>query len=87
MILDYVRLLRINQWMKNLFVFAPLFFGLHLFDRHLMLLSVVAFSAFCCGASSMYILNDILDVEEDRRHPAKKFRLIASGAAPVLTEM
>lgn len=83
MILNYIRLLRIHQWIKNLFVFAPLFFGLHLFDRHLMLLSVVAFSAFCCGASSMYILNDILDVEEDRRHPAKKFRPIASGAVSV----
>lgn len=83
MILNYIRLLRIHQWVKNLFVFAPIFFGLRLFDWRLMQLSVQAFLAFCCVASSMYILNDILDVKADRQHPAKRMRPVASGAVSV----
>ncbi len=77
MIVNYIRLLRIHQWVKNLFVFAPIFFGLRLFDWHLMQLSVQAFLAFCCVASSMYILNDILDVKADRQHI--HYRLVDAG--------
>lgn len=75
---DLFLLLRPKQWTKNLFVFMPLFFSLHLNDPARDIAVTFAFIAFCMVASSVYIFNDIIDIEEDRQHPKKKFRPLAS---------
>lgn len=69
--------------MKNIFVFAPLFFGLQLGNRELLWDTVLAFVAFSLAASGVYLLNDCLDVAEDRQHPSKKSRPIASGVISI----
>src|SRR5688500_1182153 len=76
----FIRLLRPKQWIKNLFVFAALVFSQHLFEWEYARLSIIAFLLFCATASSIYIVNDILDRDRDRLHPRKKHRPIASGA-------
>lgn len=80
---NIIRLLRPHQWLKNLFIFLPLFFDGHLFDWRYLLSAFIGFSAFCTAASSIYCLNDIKDAENDRKHPRKKLRPIASGAVSV----
>jgi 4-hydroxybenzoate polyprenyltransferase len=72
--------LRPEQWTKNLIVFAGLIFGLELFDRRAVLRSLVAFAVFCALSGVVYVINDIMDREADRRHPLKARRPIASGA-------
>jgi 4-hydroxybenzoate polyprenyltransferase len=72
--------LRPEQWTKNFIVFAGLIFGLELFDRTAVIRSVVAFGAFCALSGVVYVVNDIMDREADRRHPLKARRPIASGA-------
>lgn len=67
------------QWTKNAFVLAPLFFSLQLFDGQALTRSLLGTAAFCFAASSIYVLNDVLDVEADRAHPDKRNRPIASG--------
>jgi 4-hydroxybenzoate polyprenyltransferase len=76
---------RPRQWLKNLAVFATIFFTGHFFEFIPFIQTVLAFMAFCCLASSNYIFNDILDIERDRKHPFKKFRPIASGKVPIST--
>ena len=76
----YLKLLRVEQWVKNLFVFAPLFFSGNIANVDLLLKSVFAFMAFSLAASSIYIINDYSDIKSDRKHPEKKFRPLASGA-------
>ena len=71
--------MRIPQWVKNgLLVVAPGASGT-LFHRTVLANTMVAFAAFCCVASSLYVLNDVRDLESDRQHPTKQFRAIASG--------
>ncbi len=71
--------MRIPQWVKNgLLVVAPGASGT-LFHRSVLANTVVAFLAFCCLSSSVYILNDLRDVESDRTHPTKRYRAIAAG--------
>jgi len=72
-------LLRPKQYIKNIFIFAPLFFSLTFNDPEKILSSFYAFFVFCIAASGIYILNDIFDLEEDRQHPEKKHRPLASG--------
>jgi decaprenyl-phosphate phosphoribosyltransferase len=72
-------LIRIHQWVKNGAIFMPLFFHGEIFNAQLFLKSFWAFLGFSLVASSIYIFNDLRDVEEDRLHPEKKFRAIASG--------
>jgi len=72
--------LRPEQWTKNLIVFAGLIFGLELFDRGAVLRSLLAFAVFCVLSGVVYVVNDIMDREADRRHPLKARRPIASGA-------
>lgn len=76
---NVVKLMRPQQYVKNLFIFFPLFFAGQITNIELLLKSFVAFVAFSLTASSIYILNDIKDVEEDREHPKKKNRPIAAG--------
>jgi decaprenyl-phosphate phosphoribosyltransferase len=73
------RLLRPQQWIKNLFVFGPLLFsGKFRFESSIES-ALVAFFSFCLVSSATYVFNDLNDVERDRRHPKKRFRPIASG--------
>jgi decaprenyl-phosphate phosphoribosyltransferase len=78
-------LIRPKQYIKNLLVFFPLFFSLKLFDTNLLVKASIAFAAFCFAASSVYIINDIRDVEKDRAHPKKKKRPMATGAVSMNT--
>lgn len=77
-----VRAVRPHQWVKNVLVFAaPLAAGAVL-DADVMRASALAFVLFCAAASGIYLVNDAIDVEEDRRHPRKRFRPIAAGIVP-----
>lgn len=80
MILNIIHLLRPSQWLKNGFVVLPVFFGRHITDMTCIVLAMYAFAAFCFAASGVYCLNDIRDVEADRKHAHKCKRPIASGA-------
>lgn len=79
MISALVRSMRPAQWAKNLFVLAPLVFAERLGESDAIVRSLVAFALFCCASSAVYLFNDIHDREEDRRHPRKAKRPIASG--------
>ena len=79
MIKNYFKLLRIPQWIKNFFVFVPLVFSQHLFEINYFLLALAGFAIFCLASSTVYVINDVMDVELDKVHPVKKFRPIASG--------
>jgi 4-hydroxybenzoate polyprenyltransferase len=74
-----IQLIRPKQWVKNLFVFAPLVFAKDLFIADFVVASLRAFAAFCLTASAIYIINDLQDVDADRAHPKKKSRPIAAG--------
>src|SRR3954447_13398715 len=77
-----VRALRPRQWVKNVLVLAaPLAAG-KVFDPDVLGPTAVAFVLFCLAASAVYLVNDTIDVEEDRRHPRKRFRPIAAGIVP-----
>lgn len=76
---EALKIVRPQQWVKNLFVFLPLFFDKHLFEIEYLLPTIVVFVAFCTISSSIYCLNDIFDVESDRVHLQKRERPIASG--------
>ena len=79
-----VRLMRPHQWVKNMFLFLPIFFAGELFSHLTGLLNLCfGFLAFSFIASSIYIINDYQDREEDRLHPVKKERPLASGAVSV----
>ena len=73
-------LIRPHQYVKNLFIFLPLFFAGRITSPELLLDAFIAFVAFSICASASYILNDYQDIEEDRRHPKKKYRPLASGS-------
>jgi 4-hydroxybenzoate polyprenyltransferase len=77
--IEIVKSLRIKQWIKNLIIFAPLIFSENVFDTNLLLKSILAFVLFCLVSGAAYILNDIKDLEEDRLHPLKSKRPLASG--------
>jgi 4-hydroxybenzoate polyprenyltransferase len=75
---DILFLLRVHQWIKGLFIFAPFFFSFHWTFSNFIKVSI-GFILFNLVASSIYIFNDLKDVNEDRLHPIKKHRPIASG--------
>lgn len=79
----WLRLLRVHQYAKNSLVFLPLF-AAHRFDFGSLLYCVLATIAFSLCASSVYVLNDLVDLSADRRHPTKRSRPLASGAIPIL---
>ena len=84
---EYLKLMRPKQWLKNGFIFAAVIFSMNL-DNNLMLLrSAMAFSIFCLLSSSVYILNDLIDMEKDRQHPVKKMRPLASERIRPLSAM
>lgn len=75
----YIQLLRSQQWLKNIFVFTPVFFSNNLLNTAYYLPTILIFGAFCLISSSIYCINDIIDAEADRNHPKKCKRPIASG--------
>ena len=75
------------EWVKNLFVLAPLLFGAQLDNSGALTSAAATLVAFCAVSSAGYLLNDLLDVELDRRHPVKRNRPIASGELPVSMAM
>lgn len=82
---SWLRLLRPKQWIKNGFVFAAILFSGKYTDIRSWYMSVEAALAFFCAASVVYIINDIHDAEEDRGHPLKKSRPVASGEVSVFS--
>ncbi len=75
----YLSLLRIKQWIKNLFVFAPIIFSKNLFKQDLLIKTLLTFILLSILSSGLYILNDIFDLESDMEHPEKKNRPLPSG--------
>jgi len=81
--LQALLLMRPKQWTKNLLVFAAPLFTAGLGDQHKLFPALIAFASLCLASSTIYVINDLLDVERDRQHPKKCKRPIASGAVPV----
>lgn len=77
--MKYLRLIRPKHWVKNLFLFIPLFFSGEIFAYNKILMLLYGFVAFCLVASSIYIINDYRDREKDAKHPTKKDRPLAAG--------
>ena len=75
----YFKLLRPKDWAKNLFLIVPSFFAGQFFVPSRFAAMIAGFMAFCCFASSIYIINDYRDIEDDRKHPVKSKRPLASG--------
>ncbi|MBF0160780.1 MAG: UbiA family prenyltransferase [Magnetococcales bacterium] len=82
-LMEYLRALRVYQWVKNSLLFVPMLFA-HFFDAASFFLVLQAFIAFGFCASSVYVLNDLLDLEEDRHHPDKRLRPMTCGRIPLL---
>jgi 4-hydroxybenzoate polyprenyltransferase len=82
-LLELLRLMRPYQWVKNAFVFTGLLFGHAWHDANLVAGVVMAFAAFCLVSSAVYIFNDIVDLEQDRQHPKKCKRPLASGLVSI----
>ncbi len=70
----YIALARPHQYLKNGFIWLPIFFGYRITDARSIWMTLLAFAAFCLMSSTIYIINDCKDIEEDRRHPVKKNR-------------
>lgn len=83
MIKAYLKEMRIKSWLKNAFVFCPIIFSLELFEWNKLIETIILVFAFCFISSAVYVLNDISDVENDRKHEVKKNRPIASGQISV----
>lgn len=79
------RAMRAYQWTKNVLVLAALVFSEEFLEPGKILLSLAALCAFCLGSSATYIVNDIVDIDNDRAHPKKRHRPIASGAISIST--
>ena len=76
---NYFKLMRIKHYIKNGLIFLPLFFSNNLFEGKLLINSILAFIAFSFTCSAVYIINDINDIEKDKKHPIKRNRPLASG--------
>ena len=79
----YVELLRVKHYLKNVLIFAPLFFNKTLFTARFRT-ALIGFFSLCLISSAVYILNDIQDAPKDRLHPTKRFRPIADGSIHIL---
>lgn len=82
-IADWLMGLRVHQWLKNLLIFIPLLAAHQLSHGAAWWALLLAFVAFSCCASAIYILNDLFDLESDRLHPRKRLRPFASGRLPI----
>ncbi|HEY3597139.1 MAG TPA: UbiA family prenyltransferase [Paraburkholderia sp.] len=75
--------MRVHQWVKNVLIFVPVLTAHRFTDPHAVLEACIAFASFCLSASSVYLLNDMLDLDADRRHERKRSRPFASGNLPL----
>lgn len=82
---NWVKLLRLHQWSKNLLLFAPIILSHEFLNPALMATVVAGWLLFGLVASATYILNDLSDLAADRQHPTKRFRALASGLVPIST--
>ena len=80
----YIKALRLHQWLKNALVFVPLVLAHKILEIDALAMAAVAFVAFGLAASSVYVLNDLADLAEDRRHPTKRRRPFAAGDIPLV---
>lgn len=80
-----IKEIRPHQWVKNLFVLAPIFFAKNVFNPDLLVRALTGVGIFCLLSGAVYTLNDLVDVEADRAHPEKCKRPIASGRVPIPT--
>ncbi len=83
MIIGILKSMRPHQWVKNVFVLAPMVFAAQFDDPQVLLRSLAAFLAVSLTAGGVYLMNDVVDVDKDRAHPTKKNRPIAAGVVPV----
>lgn len=81
--IDYVRALRLHQWLKNLLLFVPLFTAHSWTNWNATSQTALGFCAFCLCASGTYVINDLFDLEADRNHPRKRMRPFAAGRIPL----
>ncbi|MDT8282954.1 MAG: UbiA family prenyltransferase [Gammaproteobacteria bacterium] len=79
-----LKALRVHQWAKNTLIFVPLLASHRIFELPLLCNGLLAFVAFGACASSVYLLNDLLDLPDDRQHPTKRNRPLAAGTLPIL---
>uniref|UniRef100_UPI0040488B99 UbiA prenyltransferase family protein n=1 Tax=Algoriphagus sp. TaxID=1872435 RepID=UPI0040488B99 len=84
--LQIIKLLRVQHYIKNLFIFAPLFFSFK-FDYSSLISTSFSFLLFSLLASSVYILNDVFDIDEDKKHPSKKNRPLANGSVKITSAL
>jgi 4-hydroxybenzoate polyprenyltransferase len=80
---QWVKALRVHQWVKNVLVFLPLLAAHRMFEVHAVASTVLAFLCFNLCASSVYLTNDLLDLAADRQHPRKRHRPFAAGTLPL----
>ncbi len=80
---NILTLMRPHQYVKNLFIFLPLFFSGNFQNLTMLFNAFVVFIGFSFVASAIYVLNDYLDIDDDRKHPKKKFRPLASGTVSI----
>ena len=83
MIAGIIKTLRPKQWTKNGFIFAALIFDVKLFQIEPLVKTIIGFVLLCLISGTVYVINDLVDIEKDRQHPAKKNRPIPSGQVPV----
>ncbi len=79
MITGLIKTMRPKQWLKNVFIFAPLVFDVKLFNLRYMTQTVAGFVLLCLVSGTVYIINDLADIESDRQHPRKQKRPLAAG--------
>ena len=79
MIVGSIRTMRPKQWIKNIVIFAPLTFDIKLFELHYLARTVAGFVLLCLVSGTVYIINDLADIEKDRQHPKKRERPLPSG--------
>jgi len=83
----FAKAIRVHQWVKNLLIFLPMVLAHRFFEVELLTRAVWAFISFSFCASSVYLLNDLFDLDSDRLHPSKRFRPLASGNIPIPTAL
>ena len=81
----FFKLTRVKHYVKNCLVFLPMFFGGVFFEKERIINAILGFIAFSTLSSVVYIINDIKDIEKDRKHETKKNRPLASGAISITT--
>lgn len=78
----YLKLIRVKHWLKNILIFLPLFFSQKILNTELLIKCIVGFFIFSFTSCTVYVINDLNDIEKDRLHPIKKKRTLATGAIP-----